>query len=292
MLTAAFLVACDRRVAPTNTTTTITTPAPAATAHAASLCADLPCTQYDSAREAFLAAIEGSPAVLAIGEAHAQKGAAATSAAKRFSDEILPSLEGRASDLLLELMIPPSGCSAATTEVRKQQAPATAPQAARNQDEYVALGEHGRVLGIVPDLLRPTCADLDSVRDAGEDAIDASLRLIARLCGKQATQLVDRDARSAADSKKAVIVYSGMLHNDLTPAPERAAWSYAPALDAHVGGRLVSIDLVVPEFITDDATWSSLPWVRRYDRARLGGKPTLIKTAERSYVLLFAETRP
>ena len=59
-----------------------------------------------------------------------------------------------------------------------------------------------------------------------------------------------------------------------------------------MGGRLVSIDLVVPEFIADDDTWRALPWVSHYDRARLGSKPTLIKTADRSYVLVFAESPP
>ena len=56
-----------------------------------------------------------------------------------------------------------------------------------------------------------------------------------------------------------------------------------------MGGKLVSIDLVVPEFIGDDATWKSLPWVSSYDRAKLGSRVTLIKSGDRSYVLVFAE---
>ena len=52
-----------------------------------------------------------------------------------------------------------------------------------------------------------------------------------------------------------------MLHNDLDPPPERATWSYAPALDAKTGGKLVAVDLVVPEFIVDDATWRAAPVV-------------------------------
>ncbi len=296
------LAACDHRIAPSSTTSgspnpyasvSASAPAPAAsTPTPPSPCGELPCTQFGSPREAFLAAIAGDPAVVAVGEAHAQKGSAVPSAAKRFTDDILPSLAGRASDLLLELMMPPTGCNAATTEVRKKQEPATSKQAATNQNEYVTLGDRARGLGIVPDLLRPSCADMDDVRDAGDGAIDASLRLIARLCGTQAARLVDRDARSDADRAKAVIVYSGMLHNDLAPPPDRAAWSYAPALDARVGGRLVSIDLVVPEFMADDDTWRSLPWVSHYDRARLGSKTTLIHTGDRSYVLVFAESPP
>ena len=58
--------------------------------------------QFDAPRDAFLAAIAGDARVIAIGEAHAPKGAVATSAAKRFTEDLLPLLAGRASDLLVE----------------------------------------------------------------------------------------------------------------------------------------------------------------------------------------------
>jgi len=116
--------------------------------------------------------------------------------------------------------------------------------------------------------------------------------MIARLSTVQAEKLLDRDARSDADRGKAVVVYGGMLHNDLDPPPERAKWSYATALDAKTGGKLVAIDLVVPEFIVDDATWRAFAWFPHYDRARLGAKTTLFRVAERSFVLVFPETRP
>jgi hypothetical protein len=65
------------------------------------------CRQYDSVGDAFLDefldAIVGNPRVIGIGEAHAPKGATAASAAKRFTADLLPLLEGKASDLLLEL---------------------------------------------------------------------------------------------------------------------------------------------------------------------------------------------
>jgi hypothetical protein len=141
-------------------------------------------------------------------------------------------------------------------------------------------------------MLRPSCADLDGIRDAGADAIEASLDMIARLTTAQAGRLIDRDARSDADAGKTVVVYGGMLHNDLAPPADQARWSYAPALDARVKGRLVAVDLVVPEFIVDDDTWRAMPWVAHYDRATLGGKATLFHTGERSFVLVFPETRP
>ncbi len=239
------------------------------------------------------AALAGDARVVAIGEAHAPRGSTAQSAAKRFTESLLPLLAGRASDLLVELMMPPEGCAGATAEVRQKQAPATTQQAPTNQNEYVMMGERARALGIVPDMLRPSCADMDRVRDAGDGAIEASLDMIAHLSTAQAERLLDRDARSDADRAKAVVVYGGMLHNDLDPPPDQRKWSYAVALDAKTGGKLVAIDLVVPEFISDDATWRVLPWVSRYDRARLGGKTTLFHVGERSFVLVFpAERNP
>jgi len=132
------------------------------------------------------------------------------------------------------------------------------------------------------------------VRDAGDEAIEASLAMIARLSTVQAEKLLDRDARSDGDRDKAVVLYGGMLHNDLEPAADQRAWSYAPALDAKTGGKLVAVDLVVPEFIGDDATWTALPWVARYQRARtqLGGKTTVFRTAEKNYVVVFAASAP
>jgi hypothetical protein len=234
--------------------------------------------QYDSVRRAFLQAIAGDPLVLAIGEAHAPSvlppsqadasGASVPSAAQRFTDELLPLLAGRASDLLLELMMPPSGCLDAAAEVRHLEEPVTSRHAETAQDEYVAMGERARALGIVPDMLRPTCDDMDAIRHAKGDLLDVSLTTIARLSRAQAMRLVDRDARSDADRGKMVVIYGGALHNDLSPAADKARFSYAPEVDAHVHGRLVAVDLIVPQFIGEDDTWRSLPWWSLYESAR------------------------
>jgi hypothetical protein len=287
-LTVALLAtACGRRQPPAPAPPAASPPSPDGDA-----CGALECTQYDSAADAFRAAIAGDAVVVGIGEAHAQKGATVLSAAARFTRDLLPLLQGRASDLLVELMMPPGGCADATAEVHEKQAAATSRQAETNQNEYVAMGERARALGIVPDMLRPTCADLEGVRRAGDDAIAASLELIARLSVTQGARLVDRDARSEADRGRTVLLYGGMLHNDLAPKPEAARWSYAPELARHVGGRFVAVDLVVPEFIGDDETWRALPWWSHYDRRRLGRRATLFRTGDASYVLVFPETSP
>jgi hypothetical protein len=295
-LVLAALVACDHHTAAPPAPATSASSAAAPVVSAAPLaggipCGELSCTQFESPQDAMKAVLAGDARVVAIGEAHAPKGATATSAAKRFTDDLLPLFAGRASDLLVELMMPPKGCADAAAEVRQKQAPATSQQAPTNQNEYLTMGDRARALGIVPDMLRPTCADMDGVRDAGDNAIEASLEMIARLSTTQAEKLLDRDARSDADRGKAVVVYGGMLHNDLDPPPERAKWSYATALDARTGGKLVAVDLVVPEFIVDDATWRGFAWFSHYDRARLGAKTTLFRVAEKSFVLVFPETR-
>jgi hypothetical protein len=262
-------------------------------------CGALECMQYDTPREAFLQALAlaNAPLVLGVGEAHAPNGATVPSAAKRFTDDLLPAIADHTSDLIVELMMPPTGCADAVAQVRREQEPVTSRHAGTDADEYVAMGSKARQLGVVPDMLRPTCADMDAIEHASAtqsatDMIDVSLTTIARLSGSQAARLADRDALSDADSGKLVVVYGGALHNDLAPPPESARWSYAPDLAAHVGGRFAAIDLVVPEFIGLDATWAKLPWWPHYDEGRLGRKTTLFRIGPQSFVLVFPVGAP
>jgi hypothetical protein len=258
--------------------------------HAGTPCGALECAQFDSVEEAFLAATRGAPRVIAIGEAHAQRDATVPSSAKRFTETLLPLLEGRASDLLVELMNPPVGCPAKAAEVKKQQEVVTSHQAASDQGEYVAMGEAAKKLGIVPDLLRPTCADMDAIHDAGEDAVVVSLSTIARLTGKKVIELVDRDARTAEDSRKLVVTYGGAIHHDRSPPAGREAWAFGPEVDAYVKGRYVEIDLYVPEYIESSDAWKKIPWYPHYDRAKLGAKATMFRPRERTFVIIFPTT--
>ncbi len=250
------------------------------------------CATFDRVEDAFLAVLKEDPAVLAIGEAHAQRGATVASSAKRFADTLLPLLAGRASDLLVELMMPPTGCVTQAEAMRSAQKPVTTQQAAGNQNEYLAMGEAARKLGIVPDLLRPSCQDLAAVEDAGADAIDVSLATIARLTTAQAEKMIDRDRATVADSEKMVVTYGGALHNDTAPPPERARWAFGPALSQYVGGRYVELDLYVPEFIEATDTWRALPFYAAYQKAKSAGKPTLFRVGTKSYVLVFAPSAP
>jgi hypothetical protein len=306
LLLLAWAWACDRRSKSILAPVSVATPAPSSSGEGGAAPSGTPCegvelsaasrsgpdggdgptcTEYDSPRDAFLQVIARRPLVLAIGEVHAPKGASVPSAAKRFTDDLLPLLAGRASDLLVELMMSPSACPDAAAEARRIEEPVTSLHAETAQDEYVAMGERARGLGIVPDMLRPTCADLDAIRRASErsesqsqgrgDVLDVSLSTIARLSIAGAVRLVDRDELSDADRGKMVVLYGGALHNRLSPrgGPEDAArWSYAPEVSAHVHGRFVALDLIVPEFVGEGDTWRALPFWPLYESARRGAK--------------------
>jgi hypothetical protein len=249
-------------------------------------CGPLDCRQYDSVEEAFESTLADKPRLVAVGEAHAQKGTTAPSSAKHFTDQILPKLAGRASDLLVELMNPPKGCAPTTEVVRQKQEVVTRAQAPTDQGEYVAMGEQARHLGIVPDLLRPSCADLEAVKAAGDDAVMASLAMIARLTREQAKKLLDRDASTTGEAEKMVITYGGAIHNDLAPPAERAAWSFGPDLDAYTHGRFVAVELFIPELIDDSDTWKKRAFYAHYDATRMGSKATVFREGKTFVIVL------
>jgi len=230
--------------------------------------------------DAFDVVLKDDPAVLAIGEAHAQRGATVASSTKRFTDELLPMLAGRASDLLVELMLPPRGCNKEVATAHSVQAPVVTQQAETNKSEYAMMGDAARKLGIVPDALRPSCDDLAAVNDAGDDAIPRSLEMIARLTTAQAKKMLEH--RGA----KMIVTYGGALHNDASPPPERASWAYGPALSKEVGGKYVELDVYVPDFITEDETWKKQPWFAEWQAHKSSGKALLITLAPKDYVLV------
>lgn len=254
-------------------------------------CGELGCLQFETPEDAFRHVLATRPTILAVGEAHAQKGKEdVPSSAKRFTDAFLPFLQGKASDLVLEVMAPNPSCKKKTKEVRKKHEVVTKQHAATNQSEYVQMGERARKLGIVPDLLRPSCEDLAAIQEAGDGAIALSLETIARLTTQQVGKLLGPGGRKPDEKDKMIVTYGGVLHNDLRPSGVRASWSFAPALSERVDGGLVALDLFVPEYIEDTDLWRGLPWFAHYDKAKHGDKATLFRLEDKSFVLIFPLT--
>ena len=259
-------------------------------AAAANGCGELGCRTFATVNEAIAVVLAKKPLVIGIGEAHAQKGTEGIpSTTKRFTEQILPTLQGRASFLAVELMLPNPKCQKETKQVAKQQKPVTEPQAETNQNEYVVLGKRAKALGLVPDLLRPSCDDLTRITQAGAGDIGIMLETIAKLTRETAVTELGRN-KQAGKQELMVVAYGGALHNDVAPRPGRETWTYGPDLAKATGDRYLELDLIVPEYIKDTDTWTSLPWFKHYDRDKLGDKVVLFSPTPTSYVLVFPKT--
>lgn len=254
-------------------------------------CGALGCMQYGSAAEAFKALLKNEPLIVAVGEAHAQKGTEhIPTATARFTKDLLPLLTEGASDLVLELMIPDPGCKKETAKVETNvEKPVTQSQASSNKTEFQTMAEKAKAMGVRPHVLRPTCEHLKRVADAGDEGVLKMLSLIAYLSDDIARRILARNAKTSVT--KGLVLYGGAMHNDLTPAAGREEFSFGPELSKHVAGRYVEIDLIVPEYIKDNETWQKLAWFSHYDPTKLGDKVTVFATGPESYTLIFAATK-
>lgn len=254
-------------------------------------CGPFECFWADRGPDALAFVLADQPLALGIGEAHALAGSESiASTARRFSAALLPELHGRASHLVVELLAPNPRCDGATREVRRVQEPVTAPQAKTNPGDYVELGRKARELDIEPFVLSPTCDELRVIAEAGEGALDEMLGTIARVTSRllRAALVANREKKPTA----LVVGYGGALHNDITPSPEKAAWSYGPELAAFTGGRFTELDLIVREFIKDSDVWRALPWYASFDPGRDPERWLVMRTGPRRYVLFFPKSEP
>ncbi len=246
-------------------------------------CGDLDCLAFATPRLAFEHALAGSPRVVAVGEAHAQKAVPGVdSATGRFARELLPALAPRVTGMVLELLAPARRCEAHEEQAVAERAkPITEPQRATNQSEFLALGFDAKKLGMKVEPLVPTCEELKSVLAAKSD-IDALLRLIAGVTEREVFDFLDHEPAAHG-----ILIYGGLVHNDLAPTPAHAPWSFGPAVAEHARGSYVEVDLIVPELIRDEAPWTELPWFSHYNRERASKDTLLYATGPRSFVLIF-----
>ena len=252
-------------------------------------CGPFECRVVDAGADALTFVLQEQPLALGIGEAHALAGfEQVVPAVRRFTEALLPELRGRATHLVVELLAPDPRCESTTREVRRAQKPVTEQQSAHNRNDYVALGQRARELGIEPFVLSPTCDEYRAIADAGDAAIDVSLATIAKVTSRMLRGGLAKN--HAADRPGLVVGYGGALHNDIQPAPEKAGWSYGPELAAFSGGRYVELDLIVREFIKDTDVWKALPWYAHFDPSRDPSRWVVMRTAPHRYVLFFPAT--
>jgi len=249
-------------------------------------CGSFECRRFDDSASALAYVLRSNPLVLGVGEAHALAQAApVASSAQRFSEELLPLLQGRASHLIVELLSPNPKCERETDAVREAQKPVTESQSTNNQNDYVALGQHARALNIEPFVLGPSCEEFDAIARAGTDAVPLMLETIAKVTDRMLRRAVL--ANQKAGRPRLVLAYGGALHNDIAPDPVRAAWSYGPSIDSFTLGRYVELDLIVREFIKDNEAWRAQAWYGHFDPERYPESSVVLRLTRQSYVLFF-----
>jgi hypothetical protein len=278
--------------APVSASPSVATPTPTPPNATACGGAGPTCFRFASAGDAFQWMLAKSPLILAIGEAHAQKGTESiVSSTKRFTEALLPIAAPRSSDIVVELWAPDPKCQREVKQVASAQKPVVEAQAATNQNEYVTLGTKAKEAGMTPWLLRPTCDDFGMLADAGDDAVGSMLGLVKRLTQEKVTQLYGKNQRAAIAPPKMVLAYGGALHNDLNPPEETKEYSFGPDLDRLTGGRYVELDLIVPEYVKKSPAWEKLPWFKSFEADHAGGKTvdkaTVYVLADRSFTLVF-----
>lgn len=254
-------------------------------------CGALGCLRFSSPEAAFEYVLASKPTVLALGEAHAQKGTeSVASTASRFSERFLPRLVGRARYLVVELLVANGKCGQVEARVAEKQRPVTEPQAASNQNEFLELAQKAKSLGIEPHPLRPTCDEYRAVVGAGAGDIDRLLVTVRDVSLRTLGSLLDLSAKTDKDAP--VVAYGGALHNDLEPRPGREAWSFGPALRERTQGKYVELDLIVPEYIKDTESWQAFPWYKEYQAVQDRTQTLLYAPSSASFVLIFPRSAP
>lgn len=249
-------------------------------------CGTFECRRFSSAADAVRDVLATEPIVIGIGEAHALAGTEGVRpTARRFAEEVLPVFEDRASHLIVELWSPNPKCARTTERVAEAQKPVTQGQSRSMQNDYVALGHAARSLGVEPFLLSPTCDELLAIAAAGDDAVPAMLRTVAQVTDRMLRAALVKNGK--AGRRRMVLAYGGAMHNDLGEGAARDGFSFGPSLEQFTAGRYVELDLIVREFIKDNAAWRALPWYGSFDPREHPDAVVLLRIAPQRYVLFF-----
>ena len=252
-------------------------------------CGGLGCRAFATPEAAFNKILEARPKVLAIGEAHAQKGSEGiASSTRRFTESFLPLLRDKAAALVLELWVQNGSCGKVEKQVAEQQKPVTASQSMGNQNEFMELGRRAKSLGIAPQALLPSCEQYDKIAGSGGTDIAEMLRMIANTTLSDVKKLLESKELPA---ERLILAYGGAMHNDIVPRAGREDWSFGPALSQLIHERYVELDLIVPEYVKDTEVWQSFPWFSHFDREHHGDRTLLFNPYPHSYVLIFPKTK-
>ena len=126
--------------------------------------------------------------------------------------------------------------------------------------EVMRLVRHTQQKGLQAHTLPMTCIEYDSV-------IDASGHVDFLLLLHMVTDKLAEVTTGLLANGNGVIVYGGALHNDLYPRWPLEQLSYAKTIARKLDGKVLEIDLVVPEVVAHMNMIRSEPWFPLLGRA-------------------------
>ncbi len=230
-----------------------------------------------TAIEAILAEVT-PPSVYAVGEYHPTRAGADRSPMSRFTDDILALLEPRAGTLVVESWV--DHCGAASMQPQLQQQLGRPASTGLEINRLVFESMNLRKMKARG--LAMSCLEHEAMRDQ-TGAIDF-LRLLTLITDKLHDTARDALA-SAPASRPAVVVYGGALHNDLYPRWPLDSLSYAQPLARELGGKVLELDLVVPEVVATMPMIRAEPWFPLLGRAS-PGRTIVWQRGRNSYVVI------
>jgi hypothetical protein len=237
---------------------------------------------FESSADAMREVLLMRPAIIGVGEVHQQKGSPSTrSALRRFTEDMLAPLQGKATDLIAETWMVTGKCGAAEVQVTVD-VEATTRRPENTETEVVKLLKAAKSRGMQPHILEVHCSQYDRLLGKGKKVeYDALLSLITDGLTAKATKIW----RSSPGRKKTIVLYGGALHNDLLPLKELKRYAYAPALRRLSNGAFIELDLYVPELVEGDPAMKNQKWYSLLGQAS-GEKVILVKRGKGSFVLI------
>jgi len=279
-----WVAACaNHKEAPAPTPSPVAAVAPVAVAPA-----DAAAPGYADLGAALTAIIPPDTRVIGFGELHSRTDRAqVTSSLAHFTNEGLPVLKDKLSDLIVETWITDPHCGSAAQEATTKVT-TTMRRPAETKSEIAVLADAAKAAGIQPHAMRITCDDYARIAPKGKDIqIEAMLDLTTRELSRIAIEAVKhRDAEPA--HRPWIALYGGALHNDRFPDAGVEQWSYAKKVDDLTANHFVEIDLIVPELAEADPQSAKQPW---FDLVKHAGRTVQVFTrGERSFVVILARS--
>ncbi|HEX2573924.1 MAG TPA: hypothetical protein VH877_30530 [Polyangia bacterium] len=245
--------------------------------------------RFDSPAAALGHLLKTRPRVVAFGEYHELEGAPKVpSALRRFTDQLLPVLAPKASDLVVETFVPEGRCGK-TEETVVRDVEQTTQRPATTESELVTLLKSAQAAGVGPHILSVSCADYEAVEGEDEQVdYEKLLLLIKTHLQRKITEVLGRRARD----HRIIAVYGGALHNDLYPRPLLSAFTFGAEIRRLTGGRYLEVDLYVPEYIERDEALVREWWYPLAQRKARPGDTVLVRRGPGSYIILLPRTSP